>query len=472
MILSWAGEQAKKEAGGEGARKTPIHSVHTARMTIELGPMNGVDAVDRGYDPLRGEPPMAKSIEQLTEKKIRSFVEPGLYPDGRGLYLQIRHGGAKSWIFRFTRKGRTRDKGLGSLVDVGLMLARSKAAQARALLVQDIDPIQQAKAERQTLPITRDRYLPPGRAFREAAESYMAEKLKRLRNAVHRAQWRFTLETYAYPVIGNMDVAAISTPDILRVLRPIWETKCETAMRLRGRIERILAREAVEGRRIGINPAVWKGHLQEAMPSPSEVSTVVHHPAMPIGDLPAFMADLGARTELSAAALKFLILTASRTGEVTGARWPEVDLNVKTWTIPASRYKTGREHVVPLSAGALAVLNEMAPLKEQNDSFIFSGRSGGELSQMTMLMLLQRRMGRSDCTVHGFRSTFKDWAEDVACVPREISERCLGHVVKSKVERAYRRGSATERRRDVMEKWYQFCSGFPSATVVPLRAVS
>ncbi len=394
----------------------------------------------------------------------------GLYADGHGLYLQIRHGGAKSWILRYTRNGRTRDKGLGSLADVSLVLARGKAAQCRALLAQDIDPIEQAKADRQVLPATKRKLVAHARTFREAAETYMDEKLKRFRSATHREQWRYTLETFAYPVLGDMDVAAIDTPHVLQVLRPIWETKCETAMRLRGRIERILARAAVEGHRASSNPAVWRGHLQEALPSRSEVNPVVHHPALPVGEMPAFMLALEARPDLSAAALKFLILTATRTGETTGARWCEIDRAAATWTIPGFRTKSGRDHTVPLSTGALAVLDEMVSLKSAAGGFIFQGRDRGGISTFTMLALLQKRMGRA-VTCHGFRSTFRDWCGDIAGVPPEIAEAALAHVVEDQTERAYRRGTAIERRREVMQRWCDFCGGFPTATIVPFKAV-
>ena len=266
---------------------------------------------------------MARLVEQLTEAKIRNIRAPGLYADGRGLYLQVRHGGARSWIYRFTLNGRTRDKGIGALAEVGLVAARTKAADCRALQAKGIDPIDHAKAERSAaaVPIAGA----GGPTFREVAEKYMEEKLKRLRSEVHRKQWHYSLETFAYPIIGDIPVVAVETPDILRVLRPIWEVRCETAMRLRGRIERILARAAVEGHRTGSNPALWRGHLKEALPERSEVSPVVHLLAMKFVDVPNFMAELRARTEVSAAALQFLIFTATRAGEVLGAAWDEVN---------------------------------------------------------------------------------------------------------------------------------------------------
>ena len=409
---------------------------------------------------------MARLVDQLTEAKICTLSRPGLYPDGRGLYLQIRSGGSRSWIYRFTLSGRTRDKGLGSLQDLGLMAARHRAAECRVLLAKGTDPIEHEKAERAAARIIVAPSKKQGPTFQECAEKYMDEKLRRLRSEVHRKQWRYSLETFAYPVIGQKSVANINTQDILDVLRPIWETTCETAQRLRGRIERVLARATVEGQRDGINPATWRGHLQEALPARSEVQPVKHHPAMRIEDVPQFIAELRQREEVGAAALQFLILTASRTRETTEARWDEIDLNERTWTIPPTRAKTGRDHCVPLSTGALLILQAMAPLRDVGGGFIFPGTKGRGLSQMTLLALLQRRMGRQ-VTVHGFRSSFRDWAGDIGAVPREIAEACLAHVLPSKVERAYRRRSAIERRREVMQSWCDYCIGSPTLTVVP-----
>lgn len=296
---------------------------------------------------------MARLVDQLTEAKIRLLTKPNLYPDGRGLYLQIGKGDARSWIFRFTSpvSGRTRDHGLGSLQEVGLVAARKKAAEDRALVAKGIDPIDESKAERAA---DRVKMGPPkkeGPTFQECAEEYMETKLKRLRSAVHRRQWRYSLECFAYPIIAQKAVADINTQDILAVLRPIWETRCESAQRLRGRMERILARASVEGKREGMNPAAWRGHLQEALPARSEVQPVKHHAAMAIEDVPRFMTELRQRDGVTAPALQFLILTASRTREATEARWDEIDFEESTWTIPPARAKTGREHCVPLSTG-------------------------------------------------------------------------------------------------------------------------
>ena len=313
---------------------------------------------------------MARLIQQLTEAKIRTLTDIKLHPDGAGLYLQIRPGGARSWIYRFTLNGRTRDMGLGAFADVSLVKARDKASAARALVNDGIDPIEHTRAQA-IIPAAPKRNSSP--TFEEVAESYMADRLKRLRSEIHRHQWRQTLQDYAYPIIGKMPVNEIETNDVLAVLKPIWESKCETAARLRGRIERILARATVEGHRSGGNPATWRGHLQEALPPRSEVQPVKHFRAMDYQDVPAFMTELGQIDTVAAASLRFLILTAARTGEVIGARWNEVDWNEKTWTVPAVRAKTKRNHVVPLSTGTLAILRQMEPLQSCADDFIFPG---------------------------------------------------------------------------------------------------
>jgi integrase len=395
---------------------------------------------------------MARLVQQLTEAKIRKLTKIGLHHDGAGLYLQIRPGGARSWIYRFRLNSRTRDMGLGALADVSLVKAREKASAARTLVADGIDPIEHTRAQA-TIPAAPKRHASP--TFEEVAEAYMVDRLKRLRSGVHRHQWRQTLEDYAYPIIGKMPVNEIETNEVLAVLKPIWESKCETAARLRGRIERILARATVEGHRSGANPAAWRGHLQEALPARSEIQPVKHFRAMEFRDVPAFMVELRQISTVSAMALRFLILSAARTGEVLGARWSKIDSTEKTWTVPAVRAKTNRNHVVPLSTGALAVLQGMKPLQSSADDFIFPGRNGAGQSCMTLLALLQRRMKRA-VTAHGFRSAFRDWCGDEGDVPRELAEASLAHVVKDATERAYRRKTAVEKRRRVMQAWCDF----------------
>jgi integrase len=395
---------------------------------------------------------MARLIQQLTEAKIRALTKIGLHPDGAGLYLQIRPAGARSWIYRFRLNSRTRDMGLGALADVSLVKARDKASAARALVNDGIDPIEHTRAQA-VVPAPPKRHSAP--TFEEVAEAYMTDRLKRLRSEIHRRQWRQTLLDYAYPIIGKMPVDEIETNDVLAVLRPIWEAKCETAARLRERIERVLARATVEGLRRGANPATWRGHLQEALPARSEVQPVKHFRAMEFREVPAFMAQLRQIKTVGALALRFLILSAARSGEVLGARWGEIDWMENTWTIPAARTKTNRAHIVPLSTGALATLREIKPLRGVSEDFIFPGTTGRGISSTTLLVLLQRRMNRA-ATTHGFRSAFRDWCGDEGEVPRELAEASLAHVVKDTTERAYRRKTAVERRRKVMQAWCDF----------------
>ena len=395
---------------------------------------------------------MARLIQQLTEAKIRALTNVGLHHDGAGLYLQIRPGGARSWIYRYRLNSRTRDMGLSALVDVSLVKARDKAGAARALVNNGIDPIEHTRAQA-IVPAAPKRNSSP--TFEEVAESYMADRIMRLRSEVHRLQWRQSLVVYAYPIIGQMPVNEIETNAVLAVLKPIWETKCETAARLRGRIERILARATVEGHRNGANPASWRGHLQEALPARSEVQPVQHFRAMEFRDLSAFMTELCQIDTVGAVALRFLILTAARSGEVLGAQWSEIDWTEKTWTVPAIRAKTNRDHVIPLSTGALAALREVEPLRGVSGDFVFPGSKGGGLWPMTLLFLLQRRMNRA-VTAHGFRSTFRDWCGDEADIPRELAEASLAHVVRDATERAYRRKTAVERRRKVMQAWCDY----------------
>ena len=320
---------------------------------------------------------MARTLYRLTDKILRNLAAPGYHADGGGLYAQVSRAGTKSWVYRFTLKGRSRDMGLGSVRSVSLAEARTKAAECRALLAKGIDPIEQGKAERKTEPSS-----PTGPTFRTFAEQYMTARADTWRNAKHADQWRSTMATYVYPVIGDMPLAIIDTPDILRVLEPIWADKSETASRVRGRIERILAAASVRGYRPAANPATWVGHLREALP-PKQKSTPFA--ALPYTRIPAFMEALRERDGVGAAALEFAILTAARSGEVRGARWPEVDEIARAWTVPAERMKAGRPHVVPLSDRALAVLDAMKPFRDLAGGFIFPGmKHGRPLSDMTL----------------------------------------------------------------------------------------
>jgi integrase len=390
-----------------------------------------------------------------------------MHCDGGGLYLQVTQGGdgalRRSWLYRYVLHGRERQMGLGSLNDRGLAKAREKAAGARKQREQGIDPIDAKHAERASAAIARANAM----SFDHCRDAYIAAHRAAWRNAKHAAQWTSTLDTYVTPVFGKLPVQAIETGLLMKVLEPLWVAKPETASRVRGRIECILDWAGARRFRIGENPARWRGHLDKLLPARRKVRKVKHHAAMPYTEIAAFMAQLRERSTAAARALEFTILTAARSGEVLGARWDEIDLAAKLWTVPADRMKGGREHRVPLSAAALAVIEHMQVYRE-NDH-VFPGDRGDRVSGMAMSMQL-RRMGR-DVTVHGFRSTFRDWAAERTIFPSEVVEMALAHAVGSKVEAAYRRGDLFEKRRRLMDAWADFCDKSPaSGTVVPLHA--
>jgi integrase len=373
-----------------------------------------------------------------------------MYGDGGGLWLQVTGRGAKSWIFRFTLRGKARAMGLGSANTFSLAEARDKALICRKLCAEGIDPIETRRERRQEAAVEAAKAV----TFRTCAEGYIEAHKAGWRNDKHAAQWTSTLETYAYPVFGDLPVQAIDTGLVLKALETIWTTKPETASRVRGRVEAILDWAATRGYRRCENPARWKGHLQNLLPKRSKVRKVEHHAALPFKEVPAFMKAVAAQPGIAAKLMVFTILTAARTGEALGARWSEIDLEAGIWTVPAERMKAGLEHRVPLSAAALAILAEQRNL---DDTFVFpGGRRGKPLSNMAMLVLL-RRMERGDLTVHGFRSSFRDWASETTHFPSEVVEMALAHTVESKVERAYRRGDLFEKRRELMAAWGSFC---------------
>ena len=399
-------------------------------------------------------------LSSLTVKHAR---KAGMLADGNGLYLQVTRANARSWIFRYYRNGKSREMGLGSLNAVSLAGARLKAAACRGLLADGTDPIAARDAER------AQRALEDARAitFDQCAEAFITAHSAAWKNQKHVAQWKATLRTYVSPVCGSLPVQVIDVALVMKVLEPIWTTKPETAARLRGRIESILNWAKARGYRTGENPALWKGHLSNLLPAHSKIAKVKHHAALPYNQTSQFIAALRRQDGIASLALEFAILTAARTGEIIGARWAEIDLEAKVWTVPASRMKNGREHRVPLSVEALAVLTKVS--QGEPEEFVFAGRKKRPLSNMAFLMLL-RRMGHDKLTGHGFRSTFRDWAAERTNFQAEIAEAALGHVVGNKVEAAYRRGDFFEKRRRLMEAWAQFATTAPSdAVVVSLR---
>ncbi len=364
--------------------------------------------------------------------------------------------------------GKAREMGLGPYDADGkrgltLAQARAAAADAQRLLRDGTDPLEHRKAEAAAAAARAAEDVAKARTFRDVAGLYIGAHEAGWRNAKHRAQWRSTLDAYAFPRIGDKAVGAISTDDVLGCLNAVWTTKPETATRLRGRIEAALDYAAAMGWRAGPNPARWRGHLANLLPRRSKVARVEHHAALPWQDMGAFMARLGEQPGTGARALEFCILTATRTGETIGARWSEVDMDAAVWTVPGSRMKAGREHRVPLPPAALAVLAAMAPLRPADgDGFIFpGGKADKPLSSMAMLMLL-RRMKRADLTVHGFRSSFRDWCEEATSTPHAVAEAALAHTIGDKVEAAYRRGDLFAKRAKLMGQWADYCAKAPA----------
>lgn len=411
---------------------------------------------------------MGRGTNKLSDRTVRSLKAPGRYGDGLGLWLQIGEAGTKSWLFRYMLDGKARMMGIGRYGDrdVSLDEAREKAGECRRLLREGKDPIEERDAKKSLDRLARAKTL----TFDECADSYIESMRSGWKNEKHASQWENTLRTYASPIIGKLPVASIDDGLVLKVIEPIWTTKPETASRLRGRIESILGWATVRKYRQGDNPARWKDHLDTQLPARGKVAKVVHHSALPHAEIGGFIASLRNQAGIAALALEFTILTVARTGEVIGATWQEFDMQARVWTIPAGRMKAEKEHCVPLSARAIAVLEEMLPLKTEDGGAVFPGRGNGPLSNMSLLAVL-KRMGRAGLTVHGFRSTFRDWAGETTAYPREVIEHALAHQLKDKAEAAYARGTLFNKRRRLMEDWAKYCAAVKKAegeTVVPI----
>ncbi|SEW32870.1 Phage integrase family protein [Cognatiyoonia koreensis] len=372
----------------------------------------------------------------LSAQKVKA-AKPGRHGDGRGLFLYVKPSGTRSWILRYQVQGRRRDLGLGAYPDVTLAMARERATEARRLIANGEDPIAKKK---QAKPKT----------FKDAALELIENKRHGWKNAKHAAQWTSTLESYVFPKIGQVQVSKIETADVISTLTPIWSEKPETANRVRQRIEAVIDYASALGIRTGDNPARWRGHLDHLLPKPKKVRAVKHHAALPHADIADFMTELSTRTGIAAQALGFTILTAARSGETRGMIWGEVDLENATWTIPAQRMKAGKEHRVPLSKAAIALLG---PRRDAN-ALVFESEAkpGKPISDMSMTAVL-RRMKRDNITVHGFRSTFRDWAGETTGFPREVIEAALAHGIKDKAEAAYARSDLFDKRRLLMEAW-------------------
>jgi integrase len=408
---------------------------------------------------------MARSLAKLSPIRVGKIKEPGLYSDGGGLYLQVTQSGARSWIFMFRINGREREMGLGPVHTISLADARQKATECRRLRLDGIDPIEARRADRDKAKLEAATAM----TFKACAEAYIEAHKAGWRNEKHAAQWPSTLESYAYPVFGSLPVQAVDVALVTKVIEPIWKTQTETASRLRGRIEAVLDWAAARGYRRGDNPARWRGHLENLLPRRSKVRKVKHHAALPYGEVGAFVAFLRAQEGIAAQALHFTVLTAARTSETIGARREEFNKDVTVWTVPAGRIKGEKEHRVPLSPAASVIARRM--LESHGGEFLFPGRKAKKpLTNMAMSALLER-MGREDITVHGFRSTFRDWAGDCTNFPNHVVEMALAHVVDDKVEAAYRRSDLFEKRRRLMEAWAGYCAKpAASGNVVPIGA--
>lgn len=388
---------------------------------------------------------------KLTAIAVANITKTGRYGDGDGLWLQVSASGTKSWALRYKLNGQPRQMGLGSVSLFSLKEARERARQFRRQVVDGIDPIETRRNARMTAQAELASLL----TFKDAAQSYIASHKAGWKNGKHASQWEATLSTDAYPIIGDISVAAVATAHVLQILEPIWVAKTETASRVRGRMESVLDWAKARGFRQGENPARWRGHLDHLLPARNKVRRVEHHDALPYSELPSFMRRLRGMESISARALEFTILTVARTGETIGAKWPEIDFLNKLWTVPGVRTKSGREHRVPLSERAIEILSAL-PREDGNEHVFLGARAGMGLSNMAMLQLL-RGLDDNSLTVHGFRSSFRDWANEQTNYSREVAEAALAHVVGDKAEAAYRRGDALEKRRKLMQAWAGYC---------------
>lgn len=398
-------------------------------------------------------------MSKLTVKKVQRLTKPGKYGDGRNLWLIIGPTGRKRWEFRYSIGGRSREMGIGSLDFMSLDEARDRVFELRKMVKQGVDPLA-AKAEKK----------PRATTFEQVAEQCIASLKAGWSNPKSEAQWRSSLKSYAYPTLGAMNVAAITTSDVFDVLEPIWSAKPETAKRVRERVEKVLDFATALKLRSGDNPARWRGGLEPLFPKRVKVAKVRHHPALPYEELADFMGALRAKEGVAPRALEFAILTAARTNEVLGAKWSEIDLDKAVWTIPAERMKARRDHRVPLSAAALELLRSLPRDTEGEYVFMSPMAKGKPMSNMAMLKTL-KLMKRDDLTVHGFRSTFRDWAAETTAYPDAVVEMALAHAVGNAVEAAYRRGDLFEKRTRLMADWASYCAGDSrtGAKVVPIR---
>lgn len=429
---------------------------------------------------------MPKKVRELSATEVKRLTHAvskttgkaynGLHPVGgvAGLLLQVTPTGGKSWIYRTRVAGKRRNIGVGGFPDVTLAQAREKARELRELINKGIDPVEESKAVRRAQKAARLANI----TFAEAMDRYIDMKSKEFKNPRQAQQWTNSLTTYAVPHLGKVPVREIELPHVKAVLDPIWESKTETANRVRARMENILGWCAIHGYRSAENPARWQGYLDEVYPSPEKIKKKAHFSALPVDQVPQFFKDLQKRTGTAARALEFLVLTAARTNEVIGDKrigkpgitWQEVDVERRVWTVPAERMKSGKEHKVPLTDAAVSVLEGMRTEGAQPDALIFAGPDGAIPSNNFLSALLKRM--KQPVTAHGFRSTFKDWCREYTGYADEVSELALAHVNSDATRAAYARSELIDKRRSLMQDWEQFCYHGKvdrSGTVVAMR---
>lgn len=404
---------------------------------------------------------VGRKLHKLSATQVQKCKEPGYHGDGGGLWLQVSPSLSKSWVFRYTLAGKAREMGLGPLHTVGLAGAREKALACRRQLLEGIDPIDARDTAKRTAAAAAARVL----TFDQCSEQYIETHRAGWRNAKHAEQWTNTLKEYVSPHFGKLNVAMVDTSLVLKALQPIWQEKTETAKRLRGRIESVLAWATVRGFRSGDNPARWRNHLDQLLAAPTKIAKVEHHAALPYARMYEFMKALRGHNSTAARAVQLIAFTAVRTSEAFNARWNEIDMDAKVWVVPAERMKAGREHRIPLTPAAMTVLDQMRELTG-GKGYIFPGaKEGKPLSNMAGLMLL-RRLGFGDFTVHGLRSTFRQWAAECSNFPREVAEHALAHQLPDRVEAAYQRGDLFIKRAKLMQAWADFCRRDPEQGAV------
>ena len=402
---------------------------------------------------------MARLHNQLTVLKVGSLKEAGYFADGQNLYLQVALGGAKSWIFKYRYANKRHEMGLGSALTISLKGARKMAAQHRETLAKGENPLVIKRQKQSALRLSMATQI----TFDQAVDAYIKSRESDWKNAKHKSQWQNTLKQYASPIMGSLDIKSVDLSLILKLLEPIWQTKNETASRIRGRLEKVLDWATVRGYRSGLNPARWKGHLDVVLPAPSKIQVTSHLRSLPYSEVASFMSSLKKQSGFGALALEMVVLTAARSGEVRGATWDEIDLKNRIWIVPAHRMKTGKEHRVPLSEQAIELLKRLPRFEGENLLFP-SRKRNTPLSDMVMTATIRRMGFASQTTTHGFRSCFRVWAAEQTDFPREICEQALAHNTAGEVEQAYQRSDHLEKRRSLMQQWANFSSMMPNST--------